>query len=83
VPTLTVKTIMRLLLPLCVLQRVLSSPPADICRCPFVFRAQALRSSYPAAASALDGSPRVDGKEFFRQARARLEYEQFSAFLQV
>ncbi|KAF8072479.1 hypothetical protein HT031_000138 [Scenedesmus sp. PABB004] len=26
-------------------------------------------------------SPRVDGKEFFRQARARLSYEQFSQFL--
>ena len=27
-------------------------------------------------------SPRYDGKEFFRQARARLSYEQFSSFLQ-
>lgn len=26
-------------------------------------------------------SPRIDGKEFFRQARARLSYEQFSQFL--
>ncbi|KAG0572982.1 hypothetical protein KC19_VG138800 [Ceratodon purpureus] len=26
-------------------------------------------------------SPRVDGKEFFRQARNRLSYEQFSEFL--
>ncbi|KAL9340674.1 hypothetical protein Peur_066893 [Populus x canadensis] len=26
-------------------------------------------------------APRVDGKEFFRQARSRLSYEQFSAFL--
>lgn len=26
-------------------------------------------------------TPRVDGKEFFRQARNRLSYEQFSAFL--
>jgi len=26
-------------------------------------------------------TPRVDGKEFFRQARSRLSYEQFSAFL--
>lgn len=34
----------------------------------------------PAAGS--DGSPRVDGKEFFRQARSRLAYEQFSQFLQ-
>ncbi|GJN01758.1 hypothetical protein PR202_ga19051 [Eleusine coracana subsp. coracana] len=27
------------------------------------------------------GRPRIDGKEFFRQARARLSYEQFGAFL--
>ncbi|CAN1263294.1 Uncharacterized protein At4g15545 [Linum perenne] len=26
-------------------------------------------------------TPRIDGKEFFRQARSRLSYEQFSAFL--
>ncbi|XP_077253387.1 uncharacterized protein At4g15545-like isoform X2 [Tasmannia lanceolata] len=26
-------------------------------------------------------TPRIDGKEFFRQARCRLSYEQFSAFL--
>ncbi|KAJ8751961.1 hypothetical protein K2173_000707 [Erythroxylum novogranatense] len=26
-------------------------------------------------------TPRIDGKEFFRQARTRLSYEQFSAFL--
>ncbi|XP_031504937.1 uncharacterized protein At4g15545 [Nymphaea colorata] len=26
-------------------------------------------------------TPRIDGKEFFRQARSRLQYEQFSAFL--
>eukprot|EP00959_Pyramimonas_sp_CCMP1952_P023673 497449-Pyramimonas_sp.AAC.1 len=32
--------------------------------------------------SNIEGSPRVDGKEFFRQARARLAYEQFSQFLQ-
>eukprot|EP00854_Cymbomonas_tetramitiformis_P019196 gene19196-22947_t len=32
--------------------------------------------------SGSDGSPRVDGKEFFRQARSRLAYEQFSQFLQ-
>ncbi|TVU19321.1 hypothetical protein EJB05_35465 [Eragrostis curvula] len=29
----------------------------------------------------LDGRTRVDGKEFFRQVRNRLSYEQFSAFL--
>ncbi|KAB2040100.1 hypothetical protein ERO13_D02G050900v2 [Gossypium hirsutum] len=28
-----------------------------------------------------DGRTRVDGKEFFRQARSRLSYEQFGAFL--
>uniref|UniRef100_A0A6V7QYF1 At4g15545-like C-terminal domain-containing protein n=1 Tax=Ananas comosus var. bracteatus TaxID=296719 RepID=A0A6V7QYF1_ANACO len=27
------------------------------------------------------GRPRIDGKEFFRQARTRLSYEQFAAFL--
>jgi len=27
------------------------------------------------------GWPRIDGKEFFRQARTRLSYEQFGAFL--
>uniref|UniRef100_A0A0D9W9G4 At4g15545-like C-terminal domain-containing protein n=1 Tax=Leersia perrieri TaxID=77586 RepID=A0A0D9W9G4_9ORYZ len=27
------------------------------------------------------GRPRIDGKEFFRQARTRLSYEQFGAFL--
>mmetsp|Transcript_9013 Transcript_9013/g.15474 ORF Transcript_9013/g.15474 Transcript_9013/m.15474 type:complete len:286 (-) Transcript_9013:370-1227(-) len=32
--------------------------------------------------SNIESSPRVDGKEFFRQARARLAYEQFSQFLQ-
>jgi hypothetical protein len=26
-------------------------------------------------------SPRIDGKEFFRQARSRFSYEQFSEFL--
>ncbi|BAF12735.1 Os03g0659800, partial [Oryza sativa Japonica Group] len=26
-------------------------------------------------------TPRIDGKEFFRQARSRLSYEQFGAFL--
>jgi hypothetical protein len=31
--------------------------------------------------SGVDGN-RVDGKEFFRQARARLSYENFSQFLQ-
>ncbi|GJP43019.1 hypothetical protein CLOM_g2525 [Closterium sp. NIES-68] len=33
------------------------------------------------AASREGRPPRVDGKEFFRQARNRLSYEQFSAFL--
>jgi len=27
------------------------------------------------------GRPRIDGKEFFRQARTKLSYEQFGAFL--
>ncbi|XP_078441111.1 PH-response transcription factor [Wolffia australiana] len=33
------------------------------------------------APSSQTGRTRVDGKEFFRQVRARLSYEQFSAFL--
>lgn len=61
-----------------VLSSVPASPPPS----------HSLRASYPAAgggvpsAAMMEGSPRVDGKEFFRQARARLAYEQFSAFLQ-
>jgi len=39
-------------------------------------------ASGSAVAGVPEGSPRVDGKEFFRQARARLAYEQFSQFLQ-
>lgn len=31
--------------------------------------------------SSMSGRTRVDGKEFFRQVRSRLSYEQFSAFL--
>eukprot|EP00873_Tetraselmis_striata_P022429 jgi/Tetstr1/442693/TSEL_030784.t1 len=34
------------------------------------------------APTSSSSSPRMDGKEFFRQARARLSYEQFSHFLQ-
>lgn len=45
----------------------------------------ALRSSTTSSTSSLPGSspytPRVDGKEFFQQARAKLSYEQFSEFL--
>ena len=36
----------------------------------------------PGAKEPAGASPRIDGKEFFRQARARLSYEQFSSFLQ-
>lgn len=37
----------------------------------------------PGSGASPDGAgARVDGKEFFRQARARLQYEQFSQFLQ-
>ena len=39
---------------------------------------------YPGAmseAGAQTGKTRVDGKEFFRQVRSRLSYEQFGAFL--
>ncbi|MCO5592543.1 hypothetical protein L7F22_046546 [Adiantum nelumboides] len=35
------------------------------------------------AGSAPPRTPRVDGKEFFRQARNRLSYEQFSSFLNI
>lgn len=46
--------------------------------------AHATPTTAPPGASLTPGaSPaRVDGKEFFRRARARLSYEQFSAFLQ-
>ncbi|AQK64043.1 hypothetical protein ZEAMMB73_Zm00001d013624 [Zea mays] len=38
-------------------------------------------SSPPRGGSNPGRTPRVDGKEFFRQARSRLSYEQFGAFL--
>ncbi|KAG0576971.1 hypothetical protein M758_5G107300 [Ceratodon purpureus] len=38
-------------------------------------------NSPPSQGSAPARTPRVDGKDFFRQARNRLQYEQFSAFL--
>ncbi|XP_074574601.1 uncharacterized protein At4g15545-like isoform X2 [Curcuma longa] len=38
-------------------------------------------SSPPHGRSIPGRAPRVDGKEFFRQARSRLSYEQFGAFL--
>ncbi|CAN6455480.1 unnamed protein product [Victoria cruziana] len=38
-------------------------------------------SSPPHGRSLPGRTPRIDGKEFFRQARSRLQYEQFSAFL--
>lgn len=38
-------------------------------------------SSPPRGRSTTARTPRIDGKEFFRQARSRLSYEQFSAFL--
>ncbi|XP_024006145.1 uncharacterized protein At4g15545 isoform X2 [Eutrema salsugineum] len=40
-----------------------------------------LPNSPPRSHSASARRPRIDGKEFFRQARSRLSYEQFSAFL--
>ncbi|KAI9160628.1 hypothetical protein LWI28_010126 [Acer negundo] len=43
---------------------------------------QSSAANSPPRARTLPGrTPRVDGKEFFRQARSRLSYEQFSAFL--
>nr|XP_043629324.1 uncharacterized protein At4g15545-like isoform X2 [Erigeron canadensis] len=38
-------------------------------------------SASPSTYSSMSGRTRVDGKEFFRQVRSRLSYEQFSAFL--
>lgn len=38
-------------------------------------------NSPPRGRSMTARTPRIDGKEFFRQARSRLSYEQFSAFL--
>ncbi|KAB2600624.1 hypothetical protein D8674_036507 [Pyrus ussuriensis x Pyrus communis] len=38
-------------------------------------------NSPPRGRSHSGRTPRIDGKEFFRQARSRLSYEQFSAFL--
>lgn len=38
-------------------------------------------NSPPRGRSGPARTPRIDGKEFFRQARSRLSYEQFSAFL--
>lgn len=38
-------------------------------------------NSPPSSGSMPSRTPRVDGKDFFRQARNRLSYEQFSAFL--
>lgn len=63
--------------------------PAATPAMPFIPRAAAPRSplATPAhtglsPAAAPGASPRVDGKEFFRQARSRLGYEEFSQFLQ-
>lgn len=43
---------------------------------------QSSAASTPPNARRLPGrTPKIDGKEFFRQARSRLSYEQFSAFL--
>ncbi|GMH13379.1 hypothetical protein Nepgr_015220 [Nepenthes gracilis] len=43
---------------------------------------QSSAANSPPRTRALPGrTPRIDGKEFFRQARSRLSYEQFSAFL--
>lgn len=43
---------------------------------------QSSAASSPPRGRSLPGrTPRIDGKEFFRQARSRLSYEQFGAFL--
>ena len=60
------------------------TPGAQSAFSPSAF-ASPISNSSPATASKDTGSgasPKIDGKEFFRQARARLSYEQFSSFLQ-
>ncbi|PHT69519.1 hypothetical protein T459_24623 [Capsicum annuum] len=42
---------------------------------------QSSAANSPPKGRPLPGQTRIDGKEFFRQARSRLSYEQFSAFL--
>ncbi|XP_061374519.1 uncharacterized protein At4g15545 isoform X2 [Gastrolobium bilobum] len=43
---------------------------------------QSSAANSPPRGQSLPGrTPKIDGKEFFRQARSRLSYEQFSAFL--
>ncbi|XP_047150725.1 uncharacterized protein At4g15545 [Vigna umbellata] len=43
---------------------------------------QSSAANSPPRGRAVPGrTPKIDGKEFFRQARSRLSYEQFSAFL--
>ncbi|KAF8026879.1 hypothetical protein BT93_F3389 [Corymbia citriodora subsp. variegata] len=42
---------------------------------------QSSAANSPPRGRPLPGRTRIDGKEFFRQARTRLSYEQFSAFL--
>ncbi|CAN4117871.1 unnamed protein product [Withania somnifera] len=42
---------------------------------------QSSAANSPPKARLLPGQTRIDGKEFFRQTRSRLSYEQFSAFL--
>jgi len=39
------------------------------------------QAGYDAQAQQLGGSPVIDGKQFFRQARSRLSYESFNLFL--
>ncbi|KAF5797882.1 hypothetical protein HanRHA438_Chr07g0296691 [Helianthus annuus] len=44
-------------------------------------RSSAFSSATSSPYGSMSGRTRVDGKEFFRQVRGRLSYEQFSAFL--
>ncbi|KAK1436019.1 hypothetical protein QVD17_01794 [Tagetes erecta] len=44
-------------------------------------RSSAFSSANSSQYGSMSGRTRVDGKEFFRQVRGRLSYEQFSAFL--
>ncbi|BBM98549.1 hypothetical protein Mp_1g14350 [Marchantia polymorpha subsp. ruderalis] len=61
-------------------------PPQESSKVPLPLSLPSSRSttapnSPPNVNSTPGRTPRVDGKEFFRQARNRLSYEQFSAFL--
>lgn len=59
--------------------RPLSGQQSCLCLC--LFSCNTLNLPFFALYNFIGCTPRIDGKEFFRQARSRLSYEQFSAFL--